>query len=162
MAWQSISMDFYDGLPTSGCKNCILVIVDRLSKYSHRVPLAHPFTALTVAKAFVANVYRLHGLPMSIISDRDKVFTSRLWQEFFHLTGVTLQMSSAYHPQYDGQMELVNQCTETFLRCFAMHVHQNGSTGFILPSFGTILHGTLHLATPHCTLWSPSSAFWDL
>ena len=118
MAWQSVSMDFIEGLPASGGKNCILVIVDRFSKYSHFIPLAHPFTAITVAKAFLNTVYRLHGLPTSIVSDRDRVFTSRLWQELFRLFGVTLKMSSAYHPQTDGQTERVNQCLETFLRCF--------------------------------------------
>ena len=89
-------MDFVEGLPPSGGKNCILVIVDRFSKYAHFIPMAHPFTALTVAKTFITNVYHLHGLPLSIISDRDKVFTSQLWQERFRLAGVTLRMSSAY------------------------------------------------------------------
>lgn len=119
MAWQSISMDFMEGLPTSGGKNCILVIVDRFSKYGHFIPMAHPFTALTVAKLFLQHVYRLHGLPSSIISDRDRVFTSQVWQELFRLANVSLKMSSAYHPQTNGQTERVNQCMETFLLCFA-------------------------------------------
>lgn len=118
MAWQSVSMDFVEGLPMSGGKNCILVIVDRFSKYSHFIPMSHPFTAFSVAKLFIANVYKLHGLPVFIISDCDRVFTSHLWQELFRLAGVSLKMSSAYHPQTDGQTERVNQCLETFLRCF--------------------------------------------
>jgi hypothetical protein len=64
-------------------------------------------------------VYKLHGLPMSIVSDRDRVFTSKLWQELFSLAQVKLSMSTTYHPQSDGQSERVNQCMETFLRCFA-------------------------------------------
>ena len=88
-------MDFVDGLPPSGGKNCILVIVDRFSKYAHFIPMDHPFTALTVAKTFITNVYSLHGLPLSIVLDRDKIFTSQLWQELFCLAGVTLRMSSA-------------------------------------------------------------------
>jgi len=117
-AWQIISMDFIEGLPRSGGKNCILVVVDKFSKFSHFVPLSHPFTAGVVAKTFMQQVYRLHGMPLSIISDRDRIFTSQLWQELFKLANVQLRMSSAYHPQSDGQTECVNQCVEQFLRCF--------------------------------------------
>ena len=117
-AWQTISMDFVEGLPMSGGKNCVLVVVDKFSKFSHFVPLKHPFTAAIVAKVFMQQVYRLHGLPLAIVSDRDRIFTSQLWKSLFSLAGVSLNMSSAYHPQSDGQTERVNQCMETFLRCF--------------------------------------------
>jgi transposase InsO family protein len=118
-AWQVISLDFVEGLPQSKGYNCILVVVDLFSKYSHFVAMKHPFTALSVAKAFMINIYRLHGLPSAMVSDRDRIFTSQLWRELFRLAGVELRMSSAYHPQSDGQTERVNQCMETFLRCFA-------------------------------------------
>jgi len=111
-------MDFVEGLPRSGKMNCIMVVVDKFTKYSHFLPLSHPFTVASVAKVFFSEVYRLHGLPTAIISDRDKVFTSNLWRQLFKLAGVTLNMSTAYHPQMDGQTERVNQCLETFLRCF--------------------------------------------
>lgn len=100
-AWQMVSLDFVEGLPRSGAYNSILVVVDKYSKFAHFVPLKHPFTALIVARAYLDNIYRLHGLPASLISDRDRVFTSRLWK-LFSLAGVTLRMSSSYHPQTDG------------------------------------------------------------
>lgn len=118
-AWQVISLDFIEGLPLSHGYDCIMVVVDLFSKYNHFIGLKHPFTALSVAKQFMLHVYKLHGLPTAMVSDQDRIFTSRLWQELFHLAGVELRMSSAYHPQSDGQTERVNQCMETFLCCFA-------------------------------------------
>ncbi|CAN6322178.1 unnamed protein product [Urochloa humidicola] len=118
-AWQIISMDFVEGLPNSGHANCILVVVDSFTKYAHFIPLHHPFTAAGIAKLFISNVYKLHGLPQSIISDRDRIFNSQFWRELFGLAGVDLLMSSSYHPQTDGQTERLNQTMETFLRCFA-------------------------------------------
>lgn len=114
-----ISLDFIEGLPHSHGYDCILVVVDLFSKYNLFIALKHPYTALSVAKLFMLHIYRLHGLPTALVSDRDKVFTSQLWRELFRLAGVELRMSSAYHPQSDGQTERVNQCMEVFLRCFA-------------------------------------------
>jgi hypothetical protein len=111
-------MDFIEGLPKSGTMDCILVVVDRFSKYGHFLALAHPFSATKVAKLFLENIYKLHGMPDNIVSDRDRVFTSLFWQQLFSLSGTQLCMSSAYHPQSDGQTERVNQCIETYLRCF--------------------------------------------
>lgn len=116
-AWQIVTIDFIEGLPKSANYNCILVVVDKFSKYAHFIALSHPFTAFQVAQLFLNNIFKLHGLPTAIVSDRDKVFTSHLWQELFKLLDVDLRMSSAYHPQTDGQTERVNQCLETYLRC---------------------------------------------
>lgn len=97
-AWQIISLDFIEGLPKSGNANCILVVVDSFTKYVHFLPLLHPFTVAVVAKLFMNQVYRLHGLSSVIISDRDRIFTSSFWRELFRLSDVSLQMSSSYHP----------------------------------------------------------------
>lgn len=118
-AWCHISMDFVEGLPTSNNKDLILVVVDRFTKYSHFIAMKHPITVSSVAKAFVDNIFRLHGLPSVIVSDRDKIFTSKLWQDIFHKLGIKLHLSTSYHPQSDGQTERVNQCLENYLRCMA-------------------------------------------
>ena len=118
-SWIDVSMDFIEGLPMANGYSVIMVVVDRLTKYAHFVPMKHPFSAASVARAFVTNVVRLHGVPTSIVSDRDKVFTSNFWQALFRLQGTKLCMSSSYHPQTDGQSEVVNRTLEQYLRCFA-------------------------------------------
>jgi hypothetical protein len=134
--WRELTMDFVEGLPLSSGANVIMVVVDRLTKYAHLVPLKHPLTASSVAQAFLDSVVKLHGVPLSIVSDRDKIFISRLWKELFAALGTKLQFTTAYHPQTDGQTERVNQCIEMFLRCF---VHE----------------------TPHqWRRWLPLAEFW--
>jgi hypothetical protein len=121
------------------------VVIDKFSKYGHFIPLSHPYTAQTVAQLYVDNVYKLHGLPKVIISDKDKVFTSAFWQNLFKLTDTTLNMSSSYHPQTDGQTERLNQCMETYLRCMTQAAPQKWSKWISLAEFwyNTTFHSAL-------------------
>ena len=98
-----ISMDFVEGLPKSQGKEVIWVVIDRLSKYAHFTALAYPYTVEIVAHSFLDNIYKLHGLPKSIVSDREPIFLSSFWQSLFSVLGTDLLLSSAYHPQTDGQ-----------------------------------------------------------
>jgi hypothetical protein len=83
--WKDISMDFITGLPKSRNKSVIMVVVDRLSKYARFCALQHPFFASTVAQFFMDQVFKLHGMPHSIVSNCDPIFTSNFWQELFKL-----------------------------------------------------------------------------
>jgi hypothetical protein len=117
--WQDISIDFIVDLPKSGNKSVIMVVVDRLSKYAHLCALQHPLTTSIVAQLCMDRVFKLHGMPHSIIFYRDPTFTSNFWQELLKLQGTQLHLSTAYHPKTNGQTEVVNKCLETYLRCFA-------------------------------------------
>lgn len=86
--WTHTSMDFIEGLPNSKGFNNLWVVVDRLTKYNHITPLKHPCTAQDIANLFLKHIFKLHGLPLSIVSDRDRTFTSNFWQELFNVQGV--------------------------------------------------------------------------
>ncbi|KAL9451693.1 hypothetical protein AB3S75_013295 [Citrus x aurantiifolia] len=117
LIWSDIFMDFIEGLPKSHGKKVIMVVVDRLSKYAYFLALAHLYTTKDVAQVFLDNIYKLHGLPKTIISDRDRIFASQFWRHLFTLQGTQLLMSTSYHPQTDGQIEIANKCLEQYLRC---------------------------------------------
>ncbi|XP_059063851.1 uncharacterized protein LOC131856292 [Cryptomeria japonica] len=105
-------------LPRVQWKDCIYVVVDRLTKYAHFFPIAIDFSASQVAELFFREVFRLHGLPKTIVSDRDSRFMSSFWQELFRLAGTELTPSTSYHPQTDGQTEIVNKWIEGYLRSY--------------------------------------------
>ena len=111
-------MDFITGLPKSEGKSVIIVVVDRLTKYAHFCALSHPFKASTVATTFMDRIQKLHGSPRVIVSDKDPIFTGNFSTELFSCLGTQLAHSSSYHPQSDGQTEIVNKCLEGYLRCF--------------------------------------------
>jgi hypothetical protein len=82
-AWDTITMDFIDGLPHCSNANCILVVVDKFTRYIHFIPLSHPYTTSSMAHFFMSHIYKLHGLSSGIISDQDPVFTSLFWKHLF-------------------------------------------------------------------------------
>ena len=117
--WENISMDVASGLPetASGCTGCV-VFVDRLSKMAHFVAVPSTVDSEHLAQIFVDHVFRLHGIPQSIVSDRDTRFMSRFWRAVFDTLESKLLYSSAYHPQTDGQTERMNRTLEQMLRMY--------------------------------------------
>lgn len=123
--WEDLSQDFIVGLPVFHGYSVILVVVDRFSKGIHLGLLPQHHTTSSMARTFMEISGKLHGMPRSLVSDRDLLFVNRFWQELFKLNGMKLCMSSAYHPQIDGQTEAMNRVIEQYLRAF---VHQKPAT----------------------------------
>jgi hypothetical protein len=115
--WTDVALDFIEALSRVRGKSAILTVVDRFSKYYHFIPLAHPYSAESVAQAFFAEIVRLHGVPQYMVSDRDAVFTSTFWRELMWLMGTKLHITLAFHPQSDGQSESANRIIVMYLRC---------------------------------------------
>jgi hypothetical protein len=120
--WETISMDFITGLPTSTKQNdAIMVVVDKLSKSTHFIPVKSTCKAIDIANIFMKEIFKLHGMPKKIVSDRDTKFTSNFWKSLMAGLETKLLFSTAYHPQTDGQTERVNQILEDMLRMHVMH-----------------------------------------
>ena len=94
------------------------MVVDRLTKYVHFVLISHPYTVAKIASPYMQHIFKFHDMPISVVSDRDVTFTSLFWTELFRLQGTDLAMSTAYHPQSNGQTEVVNKSLEQYLRAF--------------------------------------------
>ncbi|GKD01906.1 putative reverse transcriptase domain-containing protein, partial [Tanacetum coccineum] len=115
--WENITMDFVTKLPkmTSG-QDTIWVIVDRLAKSAHFLPMKETDTLRKLTRQYLKEVVSRHGVPVSIISDRDSKFTSRLWKSLNEAPGTQLDMSTAYHPQTDGQKFPYNNSYHTSIK----------------------------------------------
>lgn len=171
--WFTITMDLITKLPkTKTGQDAIIVFVDKLTKMVHYAATRSTCKATDVAKIFIEHVARLHGLPRTIISDRDPRFTGNFWRALFRALGTKLAMSSAYHPQTDGQTERANRTLEENLRAFVNTKHNdwdehlpimefaynnsvNASTGFtpfyLNYGFHPRMPGDLDSTIPSCT-----------
>ncbi len=128
--WSHLGVDFVTDLPPSEGKTCILVIVDRFSKSCRLLPLKGLPTALETAELLFNHVFQYYGIPEDIVSDQGPQFISRVWKAFFQLLGVTVSLSSGYHPESNGQTERKIQEVGRFLRIFC-HGHQNSWNQFL-------------------------------
>jgi hypothetical protein len=120
--WEVISMDLIIGLPkTVKQHDAIMVVVDKLSKEAHFIPIKSTFKSIDVANVFMKEIFKLHGFFKTIISDRDTKFTSNFWRSLFAGLETQLEFSMAYHPQIDGQTKRVNKVLEDMLQMHVMH-----------------------------------------
>jgi len=146
--WRHISCDFITHLPKSQQGNdSILVVVDSFTKRAHFIPTQDTATALDTANLFYKEVFRLHGLPNKLISDRDAKFTSEFWNSLYKLLGTKLAMSTAFHPRTDGQTEILNKTLETMIRAYINKPMDNWET--LLPALEFAYNSRVHTATGH-------------
>ena len=131
----------------------IFVFIGRLTKYTHFISISSKAKATLVAYSYVKNVFKLHGFHKVIVSDKDPKFTNNFWKELFHQVGTSLTMSTPYHPQIDGQTEVVNKCLEGYMMNLWLTDKFNGYNGYTLENGGTIVHiihqQKCHLLKPH-------------
>src|SRR3978361_4553 len=123
--WQDISMDFVTGLPWSNGHDAIWVVVDQLTKQRHLVPCHTTVDARDLADLFLQNVFRLHGLPLTITSDRGPQFASAFWHRLCARLGIQPRLSTAFHPQTDGQTERINAIMEQYLRAHVNYLQDD-------------------------------------
>jgi hypothetical protein len=114
--WESILLGFITGLPKIHGKDCIYVVVDRLTKFSHFYAIVTEYNAVQVAKLFFKEVFKLHGLLRNIINDRDSRFIRTFWRDLFRLGGTELTPSTNYHPHIDGHTDIIKNWVEGYLR----------------------------------------------
>jgi hypothetical protein len=143
-------MDFITHLPTTANGfDSVFVVVDRLSKMAHFIPTTTTVTAEEAAHLFMVNFFRLHGMPKTIVSDRDPKFTSGFWKGLMSALGCTLAMSSGYHPQTDGQTERTNRTLEEMLRAYCGEPDQQQKWDEFLPIVEFRFNDLVSSATGH-------------
>jgi IS30 family transposase len=119
--WEEIAMDFIMGLSrTQSGYDCIRVIVDRLTKVAHFIPIKTTYSGPQLVELYMLRIVCLHGVLKKIVSDRGTQFTLKFWQRLHETLDTQLRFSSNYHPQIDGQTERVNQILEDMLRACAL------------------------------------------
>ena len=124
--WEDITMDFVSKLPrTKSGNDMIWVVVDRFTKSAHFIAANEKWSMDKLANAYVKEIVRLHGVPLTIVSDRDSRFTSRFWRSLQEELGTKLCLSTAYHPQTDGQSERTIQTLEDMLRACTLEFQGN-------------------------------------
>jgi len=133
--WKGISCDFITDLPVSKGYDSLFVVGDRLTKMFHLVPCTKTTTAPEFAQIFIDYVIRLHGIPDSIVSDRGSIFTSQFWTALSKALSLKKRLSTAFHPQTDGQTERMNQVVEQYLRIYCNHQQDNWSQLLSLAEF---------------------------
>jgi transposase InsO family protein len=144
--WSEITMDFVVKLPTSKSCDSIWVVIDRFTKMAHFVPCKETLTARQLARLFFDHIVKIHGVPDSIVSHRGTLFVSKFWKALLSLMKIKRNLSSAYHPESDGQTERTNRTLEQFLRCYINYqqddwVHSRKlHTKAILMTLSVLLH----------------------
>ena len=148
--WSHIAVDFVTGLPPSEGNSVILTIIDRFSKAAHCVALPKLPSASETGNLLVQHVFRIHGIPSDIVSDRGPQFTSQVWKAFCTALGATVSLSSGFHPQTNGQVERWNQELETTLRCLASSQQSSWSSQLVWAEYAH--NSSTSTATGHVPL----------
>ena len=160
--WDVVSVNFITKLPDLNGFDVTMVVVDSVSKRGHFIPTDTTVTALGLVRLYLQHVWKLHGLPWSVLSDQGLQFVAEFMCELYCLLGITISSSTAYHPQSDGQTEHVNQELEQYIQIFINEWQNDWDT--LLPLGEFTYNNHIHLSTQHSpffvnTGWNPHMGF---